>query len=72
MKEFTARLTELERQINSSIAYDAVENLVSAYGYYLDDSTDRLQDSSSTRRIAARCLMRNRETRPQFIKRFSR
>ena len=39
MKEFTARLTELERQIDSSIAYDAVENLVSAHGYYLDDSS---------------------------------
>jgi hypothetical protein len=42
VKEFTARLTELERQIDSSIAYDAVENLVNAYGYYLDDSTDNL------------------------------
>lgn len=42
-KEFAARLTELERQIDSSIAYDAVENLVSAYGYYLDDSMDGLQ-----------------------------
>ena len=38
VKEFTARLTELERQIHSSIAYDAAENLVSAHGYYLDDS----------------------------------
>jgi hypothetical protein len=37
-KEFTARLTELERQIHSSVAYDAVENLVSAHGYDLDDS----------------------------------
>ena len=72
VKEFTARLTELERQIDSSIAYDAVENLVSAHGYYLDDSTDGLQNSSATRRIAARCLIRKRETRPQFIKRFSR
>jgi SnoaL-like domain len=42
VKEFAARLTELERQIDSSIAYDAVENLVNAYGYYLDDSTDNL------------------------------
>jgi len=40
VKEFTTRLTELERQINSSIAYDAAENLVSAYGYYLDDSRE--------------------------------
>jgi hypothetical protein len=39
-KEFITRLTELERQIDSSIAYDATENLVSAYGYYLDDSRD--------------------------------
>jgi hypothetical protein len=38
VKEFTARLGDLERQIQESIAYDAVENLVSARGYYLDDS----------------------------------
>jgi hypothetical protein len=38
VKEFTARLADLERQIQESIAYDAVENLVSAHGYYLDDS----------------------------------
>jgi hypothetical protein len=38
VKEFAARLTELERQIQASIAYDAVENLASAHGYYLDDS----------------------------------
>jgi hypothetical protein len=37
-KEFTARLADLERQIQASIAYDAVENLISAHGYYLDDS----------------------------------
>jgi hypothetical protein len=42
VKEFTTRLTELERQIDSNVAYDAVENLVSAYGYYLDDSRDKL------------------------------
>jgi hypothetical protein len=42
VKEFAARLSELERQVRSSIAYDAVENLVSAYGYYLDDSRDGL------------------------------
>jgi hypothetical protein len=43
VKEFATRLTELDRQIDLSIAYDAVENLVSAYGYYLDDSSDSLQ-----------------------------
>ncbi len=37
-KEFNARLADLERQIQENIAYDAVENLVSAHGYYLDDS----------------------------------
>jgi hypothetical protein len=43
-KEFAARLNELEPQIHSSIVYDAVENLVSAHGYYLDDfGTDELQ-----------------------------
>jgi hypothetical protein len=40
VREFTARLNELERQIDSSLAYDAVENLVGAHGYYLDDSRD--------------------------------
>jgi len=45
VKEFTSRLAELERQINSSIAYDAAENLVNAHGYYLDDSrNDALQE----------------------------
>lgn len=39
VKELTTQLTELERQIHQSIAYDAVENLVSANGYSLDDST---------------------------------
>jgi hypothetical protein len=44
IKQFTARLTELERQIHASIASDAVENLVNAFGYYLDDSnSDSLQ-----------------------------
>jgi hypothetical protein len=43
VKEFTARLTELERQVQSSIAYDAVENLTSAHGFYLDDSRDGLK-----------------------------
>jgi hypothetical protein len=43
VKEFTERLTELERQIQSSIAYDVIENLTSAHGYYLDDSVDGLK-----------------------------
>jgi hypothetical protein len=44
VKEFTARLNELEPQIHSSIVYDAVENLIGAHGYYLDDSrADELQ-----------------------------
>jgi hypothetical protein len=37
-KEFSTRLTEVERQIQASIAYDAAENLASAHGYALDDS----------------------------------
>jgi hypothetical protein len=37
-KEFAVRLADLERQILASTASDAVENLVSAHGYYLDDS----------------------------------
>jgi hypothetical protein len=42
VKELTARLTELKRQLDSSVAYDAAENLVNAYGYYLDDSKENL------------------------------
>jgi hypothetical protein len=56
VKEFTARLTELQQQIDVSIAYDAVENLVSANGYYLDDSrNDSLQGlfgNTSDRRLS--------------------
>jgi hypothetical protein len=40
VREFTSRLSELERQIDANIAYDAVENLVGAHGYYLDDSRE--------------------------------
>ena len=43
-REFTNRLNELEPQIHSSIVYDAVENLVNTYGYFLDDSRDRLPE----------------------------
>src|SRR5262249_18245167 len=44
VKELASRLAELERQIDSNISYDAVENLVHVYGYYLDDSMgDNLQ-----------------------------
>ena len=38
VKEFTERLNGLEEQIRLSIDYDAVENLVSASGYSLDES----------------------------------
>src|SRR5215469_5324015 len=37
-KEFSERLNGLEEQIRLSIVYDAVENLVSAGGYSLDES----------------------------------
>jgi hypothetical protein len=37
-KEFTERLNDLEEQIRLSIVYDAVENLMSASGYSLDES----------------------------------
>jgi hypothetical protein len=48
-KEFTETLNEVEGQIHSSIAFDAVENLVGAHGYYLDDfREDELQALFST------------------------
>jgi hypothetical protein len=43
-KEFTSRLNELEPLIHSSVVYDAAENLVNAYGYYQDDSSDKLPE----------------------------
>ena len=46
VKEFSAGLNELEGSIHSGIAYDAVENLVSAHGYYLDDSTQTENSSA--------------------------
>jgi hypothetical protein len=45
-KELNARLNELERPIHSSIAYDAVENLVSAHGYDLDDASQAESSSA--------------------------
>jgi SnoaL-like domain len=61
VKEFTARLAELEKQLHSSIAYDAAENLVSAHGYYLDDSRDdELQRLFSN--VSERRSPRNTET----------
>jgi hypothetical protein len=41
VKEFTTRLSELEKEIDSTIAFDAIENLVSAHGYYLDNSKEK-------------------------------
>jgi SnoaL-like domain len=34
----TASLTQLQQQIDAAIAVDAVENLMSSYGYYIDES----------------------------------
>jgi hypothetical protein len=36
--ELEARLAEVERSIVAAEAYDAAENLIGAYGYYLDES----------------------------------
>ncbi len=36
--DLEVRLTEVERRLTASEAYDAAENLISAYGYYLDVS----------------------------------
>src|SRR5690606_29574727 len=36
--DLVARLAEIERQLDIAIAFDAVENLNSAYGYYIDES----------------------------------
>ena len=36
--DLTARLAEVERSLTAAEAYDAAENLIGAYGYYLDES----------------------------------
>jgi hypothetical protein len=36
--DLEARLADVERGLTASEAYDAAENLISAYGYYLDES----------------------------------
>jgi hypothetical protein len=36
--DFEARFAEAERKVNAAIAYDAVENLSSAFGWYDDDA----------------------------------
>jgi hypothetical protein len=38
--DLAARLTDVERSITAAEAYDAAENLLGAYGYYLDESPD--------------------------------
>jgi hypothetical protein len=37
LKEKQSDLSDLQRQLNRSLGYDAVENLNGAYGYYADD-----------------------------------
>jgi hypothetical protein len=37
-KDLDAHLAEVERSITAAEAYDAAENLIDAYGYYLDES----------------------------------
>ncbi len=36
--DLDARLAEVERSVSTAEAYDAAENLIGAYGYYLDES----------------------------------
>ncbi len=36
--DLTARVAEVERSLTAAEAYDAAENLIGAYGYYLDES----------------------------------
>jgi hypothetical protein len=40
VKDLEARLAEVERSVTAAEAYDAAENLIGAYGYYLDESPD--------------------------------
>ncbi len=37
-KDLEAALAEVDRRLNAAEAYDAAENLIGAYGYYLDES----------------------------------
>jgi hypothetical protein len=46
---FDAQLGELERKLDAAIAVDAVENLNSSYGYYIDESAwDQMADTFAT------------------------
>ncbi len=38
--DLEARVAEVERAVMAAEAYDAAENLIGAYGYYMDDSLD--------------------------------
>jgi hypothetical protein len=40
--DLATRLTEVERSVMTAEAYDAAENLIGAYGYYLDESPGEL------------------------------
>jgi hypothetical protein len=41
-----ANLTDIARKLDDAIAYDAVENLMSSYGYYIDESAwDNMADT---------------------------
>jgi hypothetical protein len=63
--ELTSRTTEAERLLRMAVAYDAAENLASAYGYYLDefmwDETADLFAIDARRRFASMGLDIGRE-----------
>ncbi|HUI76620.1 MAG TPA: nuclear transport factor 2 family protein [Bryobacteraceae bacterium] len=58
-RDLEARLAEVERSITTAEAYDAAENLMGAYGYYLDESpadVARLFGRSVRREMRTRAL----------------
>ncbi len=60
--DLEARLAEVERALADAEAYDAAENLINAYGYYLDESPDdvadlfaeRAQEEAEARELSSR------------------
>lgn len=71
--ELSKRIAETERLLNIAVAYDAAENLASAYGYYLDefmwDETADLFARDGRRRLSSISDDTGRESIRQSIKR---
>jgi len=73
IEELKKNIAETERLLRTAVAYDAAENLASAYGYYLDefmwDETADLFTIDAVRDFAAISIETGRENIRQSLKR---